>query len=710
MTSSWGLGKELARRVRGGWTENRWATLALASIALGVGIGGCGPGQQSAGNGVDLNGPGSTGGGKSPPPPSADGGGKSPPPPSADGGGKSPPPHPADGGAGDGGPTPPPGSDGGGGACAVVDPSTGAAAVTSPANGSRLKATSVDFAWKVPAGATDLRLTVGTTPGAADLFRSSPLGTATGVTATGLPLTGQRIFVQLESHAGGGCTLTRTEYVGPVRRGLAVVADFSDVRLEDWTGDGIRTLDDLRGQLTLMEQHWDFLSRGIETSHWDMIRVTLAQPRTPTAFPGWFEYRAAVADLIKQQVNIADYDVDRNGVLDAVWIIAADGGTSLDYIVGGTARVGDVNIFVDGQNSLSVVTQQTGNFNHELGHCVGLRDLYGTFSTLGDLTVMDSSWNFPREDFSAFDRVQMGWAHPRVVTASTRGVVLRSANDFMDVVKVSLGEPDEYFLLEYKKKPASGFGSAGRPYNGIVVYHALEGSSQNANPPLLKVEPADGAISLGAPELTDLFYPGNPGMKLPVVMRSYIGGQPALQIDDVRWVGDALEVDLEVFQPSAQGLANLIINPGFEDGRVPWTTRAFASDPAVVTFDWTSPGRSSAHSVRIDAPRQPNDADWRQHVFGLDTAKSYRVCGWVKGENIVPFEAGTVGGSIGVANTFTQSSGGLGTFDWTRHCVAFAPSESEADVGCRLGGFGNTVTGKLWCDDITLSALEPAVF
>jgi hypothetical protein len=130
----------------------------------------------------------------------------------------------------------------------------------------------------------------------------------------------------------------------------------------------------------------------------------------------------------------------------------------------------------------------------------------------------------------------------------------------------------------------------------------------------------------------------------------------------------------------------------------------------VVTFDWTSPGRSSAHSVRIDAPRQPNDADWRQHVFGLDTAKSYRVCGWVKGENIVPFEAGTVGGSIGVANTFTQSSGGLGTFDWTRHCVAFAPSESEADVGCRLGGFGNTVTGKLWCDDITLSALEPAVF
>lgn len=602
--------------------------------------------------------------------------------------------------AGDGGV-----SDGGSG-CAVAGAASGAPVVVSPANGSTLRATSVDFAWTP--GATQYRLSVGTAPGAADLFQSPLLGAATTtVTASGLPLTGQPVFVDLESHGEGGCRITRTTYTAAVRKGLAVIADFADARLEDWTGPGFRTEADLRAQLDQMQQHWDFLSRGIEKTQWDITRVTLAQNLTADAFPGWIEYRQAVMALVEQQVAVADYDVNRDGLMDGVWIIASDNGSQFDYLIGGFADIDDAGTFVDAQDSGSVVQQLTGNFNHELGHALGLPDLYGTYTTLDHLTVMDTSYDLPPDDFCAFDRVKLGWAKPQVITESARNVVLRSANQFMDVVQVPLADPAESFLMEFRQTPASGYGSLGGPYDGLIVYHALEGATQNQNPPLLKVEPADGTSELGAPDMTDVFYPGNPAMKLPVVLRSYLGDAPVLQIDDVRRNGDTIEVDLEVLG-GAQTPVNLLVNPGFEDGTAGWTTNAFQSDPALVTFALATPGRVSGHSVLIDAPVQPNDADWRQHADGLVPGTEYRLCGWVKGQNIVAQESPLAGGTIGVAGTFEQVSAGFGTFDWTRLCLSFTPIDTSADVGCRLGGFASTVTGELWCDDLSLAPVTPA--
>jgi hypothetical protein len=59
------------------------------------------------------------------------------------------------------------------------------------------------------------------------------------------------------------------------RRGLAVIADFSNARLEDWHGAGIRSVAQLKDQLRRMAAHWAWLSHGLESFQWDVIRVTL---------------------------------------------------------------------------------------------------------------------------------------------------------------------------------------------------------------------------------------------------------------------------------------------------------------------------------------------------------------------------------------------------------------------------------------------------
>jgi hypothetical protein len=56
---------------------------------------------------------------------------------------------------------------------------------------------------------------------------------------------------------------------------------------------------------------------------------------------------------------------------------------------------------------------------------------------------------------------------------------------------------------------------------------------------------------------------------------------------------------------------------------------------------------------------------------------------------------------------FTHSGTGLsGSFDWQLAEFTFTAVSDTATIGCRLGHFGNTVTGKAWFDDISLTELD----
>jgi hypothetical protein len=463
-----------------------------------------------------------------------------------------------------------------------------------------------------------------------------------------------------------------------------------------------------------MEEHWAWLSRGLEQFDWDIIRVTLPVPLQPDAYPGWIEYRNAVAALVRQQIDVSQYDGNNDGVIDTAWIIASNNGIGYEYLIGGASNNAGVNNFVDGQNSLSVVVGATGNFNHEAAHTIGVPDLYGPYGTLEYLTVMADSWTLPPQDFTAFERSLLHWVTPRAINQSTPNVELRPASEYFEAVRIPTNNPSEYFLIEYRRRPDSGFGSSAPPYNGLAVYHALEGSNQGIDPPLLKLEPADGEIQPGtAPELDDFLYPENPNMQRPFVARSYSGRQEVFRVHNLRWTtAGALAFDIEILplgEPGEPDGVNLLTNPSFEEGAnslpYAWTPDAYL--PTAV-FNWeTQIAQQASRSVSISSDT-PNDARWIQTISGLTPGETYELCGWLRGENIVTTPEAQTGANISIMGGFVGSGSLSGTFDWTQACVRFAAEADTVQAACRLGFYGSTLTGKVWCDNLTLRPVESA--
>ena len=411
------------------------------------------------------------------------------------------------------------------------------------------------------------------------------------------------------------------------RRGLAVIADFTDTRLEDWSGEGLRSVPQLVSQLRPMEAHWEWLSRGLEDFEWDVIRMTLPVSLGPQAYPDLSAYREAVATAIRQKINTWKYDANRDGVIDTVWVIASNRGSFYPYMSGGTSRHGNVNMFVDIQNSQSLVVGATGNFNHELAHTIGIPDLYGPFDTLHYLTVMSDSWALPPQGFTAYEQQRLSWIRPRRIDSGSRLVHLRLSKEHQpaDAVRIDSLDPNEYFLIEYRRRPESGFGSHAPPYSGLVVYHVLEGSNQWSNPPLLKIEAADGQIAAGSsPQLSDFLFIDNPSMNRPLILRSYFGGAEVFKIDNLFWAGPEGIGFNVVVAPRASAI-NLLANSSFELGNnnhvASWdpeawvSTSIFARDPYV-----THEGQAS---VSIQSLTE-NDARWIQHVTGLTPGRSYQ--------------------------------------------------------------------------------------
>ena len=263
-------------------------------------------------------------------------------------------------------------------------------AITSPAPGSSLRVTPVTFKWN---GAGDeFWLDIGSSPGASDFYASGSLGSQTEHTVSRMPLNGGALYVQLRRRRGAVIDAVSVQYTAPIRKGLAVITDFSDRRLEDWTGSGMKSVEDVSAMVGKMADHWAWLSRGRERIQWDIIRVQVPAALSPDPFQGhWVNFRNAIANLIKQQVATADYDVDVDGEIDAAWIIVSNGNTEIPSAIGGSSLNNGVNMFVDGQSSVSVVAGAIGNFNHELAHLLGIPDLYGPYDTIHTLTLMSYS-------------------------------------------------------------------------------------------------------------------------------------------------------------------------------------------------------------------------------------------------------------------------------------------------------------------------------
>jgi hypothetical protein len=153
-----------------------------------------------------------------------------------------------------------------------------------------------------------------------------------------------------------------------------------------------------------------------------------------------------------------------------------------------------------------------------------------------------------------------------------------------------------------------------------------------------------------------------------------------------------------------------IENSNFENGSgstpTGWSTDAWT--PSNSTFTWEqNAGINGSKCISINSTGF-NDARWIQ-TLQLTPGKAYSLSAYVKGEGITADGSADIGANICVMNEWTvsESAGSTGTFGWKKIYLEFiAPSSGSVTIGCRLGFYSNTMKGKVYFDDITITELE----
>lgn len=178
-------------------------------------------------------------------------------------------------------------------------------------------------------------------------------------------------------------------------------------------------------------------------------------------------YFGTIYNRIQFSLNLAERDI--NGETCPPY-------TLMSYMVHGELYAGSP---ADG----TAQTMGVGVSVHEMGHCLGLPDLYdvGTDSAgLSIFSVMGTgSWGAKAGEqqsttpvgFDAWSKVQLGFAKPVVITADQKNVVqtLTDSSDSPTILKLtSSADPKQYFLVENRQ--LTGY-DAGLAYYDLGLSH-----------------------------------------------------------------------------------------------------------------------------------------------------------------------------------------------------------------------------------------------
>ena len=179
-------------------------------------------------------------------------------------------------------------------------------------------------------------------------------------------------------------------------------------------------------------------------------------------------------------VNFADYDNNKDGKADLVYVVyagyAQSNGASTNTIWPQSWALSKIgvelnldNTAIDSYACSSELDGTSGSqisgiglFCHEFSHTLGLPDIYATNETSSKLTmgtwdVMDygcynNGMRTPA-GFSSYEKSVVGWLTPEELTESAKGVELPVLGEANKAYKLTSSKnPNEYYLLENRNK------------------------------------------------------------------------------------------------------------------------------------------------------------------------------------------------------------------------------------------------------------------
>lgn len=504
------------------------------------------------------------------------------------------------------------------------------------------------------------------------------------------------------------------------KNALCVVVDFSDYSLEDYSGsviNAVTTIEGINQLLSEMELHWFWLSNGYEEISWNLIRIQMDESLSTTSYDNWVDFRTAVVNKALLNIDISEYDYNSDNICDSMWIFVANNGYEYDYLVGGASHNGGIdevhdgaNVFVDTQTNLSVTSGSYGNFNHEVGHNFGLPDLYGEFDNIHYLSLMSDSWRKPANNFTCWEKYQLGWLDPIIINEDRSNIVLSPSEEELNAVLIETEFVNEFFMIEYRKKPSSGYGSGVNiEYNGLTIYHINENTNSynnNSLPQLIHLERIDNLLTT-PPVEDDFLNPDKVENSSNLNLKTYYSSEYLFEINNLKWdENDNILFDIQYY-PDSHQLNNLISNGNFEEGSgiypENWNVQEWTSGS---TFIWeTNGGIDDSRCIKIVSSTE-NDATFKQEITNLIPGETYRFTGMIKVQNIDNDNQTNKGACLSLYGTWERSEFIYETDDWTQINFDFVPETATVTLGARLGFWGNTVSGEVMFDDLALYLIQ----
>lgn len=335
-----------------------------------------------------------------------------------------------------------------------------------------------------------------------------------------------------------------------------------------------------------------------------------------------------LVDLADPDVNYADYDNDRDGYVDALFVVHSGPASQTvapaqkpHHLSNHKWEIADRRR--DGR-VISVYCMQAENarlgaFAHEFGHILGLPDLYdtdGSSNGIGSWSLMADGDHLgdPPESRpghpDAWCKYRLGWLNPTVVQGRQTGVVIPPVETHAKAYALwKDGSPGrEYFLIENRQR----IGFDGRlPGIGLCIWHVDEAKFARQNTQewwpgkptgdgkhyLVALEQADGAWDLehrtNEGDAGDPF----PGLRNRRVFDatstpdslSYGGGQTGVRVWNMRESADRPEItaNLQAGTPTVAAPAEVVITPQAPSPDEDLTATTTASVPdAVSEFTW----------------------------------------------------------------------------------------------------------------------------